>query len=851
MKRLMHPRVAVVVTASLVAVMTLLLGLLGARGYVTERDDAFRELNRTLGVQTEQLAAALASPAWNIDRPTIVRIIAGMSGSEAIDAIVVEAAGARHQVRRNGSWKLVSYDGAITERTGPLVTQRRMTTFGGENVGTVMVYGTSRFVESALRHSLVMRVLTILLTDLLLTLAVYFVLWSMVLRPIVQIERYASSVRAGGRLPRVTESRFHPLELDSLRTSIESMVGLLEQRYQALQSEMERRIDSEARFRAIFDSVNDAIFIHDGRSGDVLDVNARMTEMFGFSGEEARHIPLEDLSSGMATYTVGNALTRIRAANAGVDQVFDWQSRRKDGSLFWSEVSMRSAIIGGERRVIVLVRDATQRKEMEAALKDEKEFTEMALNTMQELFFVQHRDGRMVRWNRRVTEMFGLSEIDARPFPLRNYVHLDDVQQLDKARAEVFLNGSAVVEIRLARTTTDLRNMRMSGTLMERNGEPYLVATGIDVSEQRRAEAEQQRLRSAIEQSAIEWQLTFDSVETPIVITSAEGVVQRVNQSAAVLAHRTEGDMLNHHLDDLGDGPWHRAAELLRSLGPDGHGRTHIRDTTSREWDVRITPLVPSDVDGQRIIVFWDITRIVALQDSLRRSETMSAMGKLVGGVAHEVRNPLFGISATLDAFNDEMNTPDLIEMASTLRREVERLTRLMRELLDFGKPAEVTRNPETIPDLIGEVISSRQRAAEAAKIGLEQVVTSAVPPVPMDRNRLRQVFENLVDNAMQHSPEGTKITISAREVEGNGRQWVECLVEDQGKGFVPRDLAMVFEPFFTRRDQGTGLGLSIVKKIVEEHEGVVTAANRAEGGAQITVRLPASANDSFAAQPS
>jgi PAS domain S-box-containing protein len=847
----MHPRVAVVVTASLVAVMTLLLGLLGARGYIDEREEAFGELNRSLAVQTEQLAAALASPAWNIDRPTMTRIIAGMSGSEAIDAIVVEAAGARHQVRRNGSWLLVPYDGAITERSGRLVTQRRTITFGGEKVGTVTVYGTPRFVEAALRHSLINRVLMILSTDVLLTLAVYFVLWRMVLRPIVQIERFASSVRAGGRhQERIPQTRFQPLELHSLRGSIESMVSLLEQRYQALQSEMERRIDSEARFRAIFDSVNDAIFIHDAMTGEVLDVNARTTEMFGFSGEEARHTPLEDFSSGMEPFAVGDFRARIRAANAGVDQVFDWQSRRKDGSFFWSEVSMRSAIIGGERRVIVLVRDATQRTEMEAALKDEKDFTETALNTMQEMFFVQHEDGRYVRWNKKVTEVLKISS-DQEYFLLRNSMHPDDVEHVLRARAEAFRSGFAIVEARLVLSPTDTRHMLLSGTRMERNGEPYLVTTGIDVTEQRLAEAEQQRLRSAIEQSAIEWQLTFDSVETPIVITSAEGVVQRVNQSAAALAHRTEGDMLHQHLDDLGDGPWHRAAELLRTLGPDGHGRTHIRDTASREWDVRITPLVPSDVDGQRIIVFWDITRIVALQDSLRRSETMSAMGKLVGGVAHEVRNPLFGISATLDAYNDEMNTPDLIEMASTLRREVERLTRLMRELLDFGKPAEVTRSPETIPDLIGEVISSRQRAAESAAIALEQIVPAEVPPVPMDRNRLRQVFENLVDNAMQHSEAGTRITISARAVEGEGRQWVECLVEDQGKGFVPRDLAMVFEPFFTRRDQGTGLGLSIVKKIVEEHDGVVTAANRAEGGARITVRLPASANDLFTAQPS
>ena len=100
-------------------------------------------------------------------------------------------------------------------------------------------------------------------------------------------------------------------------------------------------------------------------------------------------------------------------------------------------------------------------------------------------------------------------------------------------------------------------------------------------------------------------------------------------------------------------------------------------------------------------------------------------------------------------------------------------------------------------------------------------------------------MFENLIDNAIQHSPRGGKVQVTVRQVERSGRALVEARVEDGGSGFRPGDLERVFEPFFTRRDAGTGLGLSIVHRIIDEHSGTIEAANRPEGGAVITLKLP------------
>jgi signal transduction histidine kinase len=109
-----------------------------------------------------------------------------------------------------------------------------------------------------------------------------------------------------------------------------------------------------------------------------------------------------------------------------------------------------------------------------------------------------------------------------------------------------------------------------------------------------------------------------------------------------------------------------------------------------------------------------------------------------------------------------------------------------------------------------------------------------------MDRGRLVQVFENLVDNALRHSSPGATVHLAAERELRDGRAWVACTVRDEGPGFADADLPHLFEPFYTRRAGGTGLGLSIVERIVRDHGGEVRAANAPGGGGLVTVWLPA-----------
>ena len=228
-------------------------------------------------------------------------------------------------------------------------------------------------------------------------------------------------------------------------------------------------------------------------------------------------------------------------------------------------------------------------------------------------------------------------------------------------------------------------------------------------------------------------------------------------------------------------------------------------------------------------------------QEALRRSETLAAMGALVAGVAHQVRNPLFGITATLDAFEmrfrDQAGTERYLHV---LRTEVRRLDRLMHDLLTYGRPSNLSLSPGSLGAVLAQVVHACETQAAHLGVTIEWHIADRLPVMQMDDHRLSQIFINLIENALQLSPRGGAVMVTAEATRAAERVWVQCAVADRGPGFPPADLPRVFDPFFSRRRGGTGLGLAIVQRIVDEHGGQVRAHNQPGGGAVVTVRFPA-----------
>lgn len=227
------------------------------------------------------------------------------------------------------------------------------------------------------------------------------------------------------------------------------------------------------------------------------------------------------------------------------------------------------------------------------------------------------------------------------------------------------------------------------------------------------------------------------------------------------------------------------------------------------------------------------------MKRQLSQTQEIRLLGLLTSGVAHEVRNPLNAISVVLEALFQEIgDNPEYLPYKEHVLVHVDRLKRLMQDLLELGKPIEKSKIvSRSIVEIIKESVSLWKSSGlhEKAEVVLELDPEENLF-VMGDPLKLQQVFVNLLENASQHSPEGSEITI----VLGKRGKIISIGIIDRGIGIKKEIMGRIFEPFFTTRKKGTGLGLSIVKHIIEVHEGTITLRNNEPPpGCTVEVLLP------------
>ncbi len=234
--------------------------------------------------------------------------------------------------------------------------------------------------------------------------------------------------------------------------------------------------------------------------------------------------------------------------------------------------------------------------------------------------------------------------------------------------------------------------------------------------------------------------------------------------------------------------------------------------------------------------------RLEQVQAEARRSERLAALGQLSAGLAHEIRNPLGVIKGSAEMLNQKLQQSDELarELAGYISSEVNRLSALVTEFLDFARPLHADPHPTDLVALLDRVLKTVTDRWTGKPVTVERDYAPKLPLVPIDESLCEQAFLNLVQNAYEAMDEnGGKLRVEVARAAQKGRGGVEVRLSDTGPG-VPRHLREeIFNPFVTTKKTGVGLGLSIVSKIIDGHEGSIRIDSGPQGGAVFTVFFP------------
>ena len=323
----------------------------------------------------------------------------------------------------------------------------------------------------------------------------------------------------------------------------------------------------------------------------------------------------------------------------------------------------------------------------------------------------------------------------------------------------------------------------------------------------------------------------LESLTTGVVVTDQRGVIIRCNEAAERLIGRDRRALIGHPLSDLAG---------LTVTGTELPTVTHVGGTP-----VSITRTVLRNEKGTAhgsIVLLNDLSNVRKLEERLQRRDRLTAMGEMVGRIAHEIRNPLGSVELFASMLRrDLINDPQGYAYTEHISSAVQAMDRLLSNLLLYTRPMSPSPDWHSADALVRESLVLAAHATMGVTVEVQNQTGEAVPMLWCDANQLKQVLVNLVMNAAQAMAGSGKLTVTVASDSGPSgeRLGLRLSVSDTGGGIDPALLSRIFDPFFTTREEGTGLGLAIVHAVVEGHRGRVEVESRVGIGTTMTIVLP------------
>ncbi|HEU18211.1 MAG TPA: sensor histidine kinase [Deltaproteobacteria bacterium] len=346
----------------------------------------------------------------------------------------------------------------------------------------------------------------------------------------------------------------------------------------------------------------------------------------------------------------------------------------------------------------------------------------------------------------------------------------------------------------------------------------------------------------------------LDSSPNGILTIDSTGKIISINRTAEAILSFHQKDILNRNIRDM---TLHQSLlsllrEILSSPSRQSRKEYDFRRPDGSRCYLEITSSPLQDMDGNEtgtLFLLQDLTERKIISDQVQRMEKLASIGQLAAGIAHEIRNPLMGIGATLELTMQNLSADDpRRSMLVRAMEEIEGIDDIISDLLDFAKPKEMNFQTCDINDIVNDAAQFLSGLCYKDNIELIVHCGGTPPPVQVDRDRIKQVIINIALNAIQSMGNNGVLTIETSMIHhtyyGLSNGGISIIIEDNGRGISPELKERVFDPFFTTRAKGTGLGLYNCHRIIEAHSGNIVIEDAPGEGTKVIVMIPEHGRD-------
>jgi PAS domain S-box-containing protein len=590
------------------------------------------------------------------------------------------------------------------------------------------------------------------------------------------------------------------------------------------------RKESEERYQRIIEYSPKGIVIH--RNGNIL-----------YANPAALKIINEEEYSGKSVFTYIHpdyhkiTLQRASQANAGEElPIIEIELIRQNGEIINAELGSVAIPYDGESATLAIFSDITLRKKVEKELEESKERYQSLLNLSPEPIVV-HSQGIIQYINQAGVKILGFTQPEELlgKFIL-DYFHPDSRQKVAERIQRLQQQADRHVE------PLEYLMMRSDGTIfyvewtaigISYGGKPAIQGIFRDITARKQIE-------EALRQSEEKYRLIAENMQDLIGVLDTNGVVQYASPSHKTILGFSpevyEGNAAFNFVypDDVP--PIQK--EFADMVATKTSCSVEFRYKHANGGWVYVeavgTPVLDEKNEvNHLVVVARNISERKKAEELIRKSEKLSVVGQLAAGVAHEIRNPLTSIKGFVQLLQKEVDKPLYTE---TILSEISRLDEIVKSFLSLAKPQPAFREENDIKIILQEVIRLFESQALLNNVEIVQEPRSDLPIINCDGNQMKQVFINILQNAVEAMPNGGLISI---EISRPIHDFITIKFSDQGHGIPEERIKKIGEPFFSTKEKGTGLGLMITQKIVQEHGGTINIESKLNEGTVVEVILP------------